>query len=337
MTTKILRPVALGMTELKVSPVAFGTWELGGEWGRFDEDEGIAAIRHAREMGINLFDTAQGYGFGASERLLGRALRDDLDHRRDEVVIATKGGLRMTDEGLVRDASPAWLRSGVEDSRRALGVDYIDIYQVHWPDPKVPFAETAAALQELVDEGKIRHVGVSNFDSAQIAEFARTRPVETVQPAYDLFRRDAEAELLPYAREHDIGILVYGPLAHGLLTGAMHVDTSFADDDWRSASPVFKGDAFRRNLEIVDRLKRFAAEEFGCSVAQLAVAWTLANPQVNVAIVGARQPSHIEDSVAAAELSLSEADLEQIDRIMADSVAIGGPSPEAMPSAAEPT
>ncbi len=331
MTTTILNSVTLGMTGLRVSPIAFGTWQMGGEWGQFDEDEGIAAIRRARELGINLFDTAQGYGFGASERLLGRALRDELDNRRDEVVVATKGGLRMTDGGLVRDSSPGWLRNGVEDSLRALEVDYIDIYQVHWPDSKVPFSETAAALQELVDEGKIRHVGVSNFDAAQLAEFARTRPVETVQPPYNLFRRDIEAELLPYAREHDIGVLVYGPLAHGLLSGSMHADASFADDDWRSASPAFHGSAFSRNLDVVDHLKRFAAEELGCSVAQLALAWTLANPAVNVAIVGARHPDHIEDSVAAAGLTLSKADLEQIDLIMAGAVPIGGPSPEAMP------
>lgn len=335
MTSSIVNPVTLGITGLEVSPVAFGTWQLGGEWGQFDEDEGIAAIRRARQLGVNLFDTAQGYGFGASERLLGRALRDDLDNRRDEVVIATKGGLRMTNEGLVRDASRAWLRSGVQDSLRALEIDHIDIYQVHWPDPKVPLSETATALQELVDEGKIRHVGVSNFDVAQIAEFAQTRPVETVQPPYHLFRRDIEAELLPYTHQHHIGVLVYGPLAHGLLSGTMRADTSFADDDWRSGSPAFQGNAFSRNLEIVDRLKRFAAEQLGCSVAQLAVAWTLANPAVNVAIVGARHPNHIEDSLAAAELSLGEADMEQIDRIMAGAVATGGPTPEEMPSTEE--
>jgi len=332
MTTSILNPVTLGMTGLEVSAVAFGTWQLGGEWGQFDEDEGIAAIRRARSLGVNLFDTAQGYGFGASERLLGRALRDDLDRRREEVVIATKGGLRMTEEGLVRDSSRAWLRSGVESSLRALQIDYIDIYQVHWPDPKIPFSETAAALGELVDEGKIRHVGVSNFDAAQIAEFAQTRPIETVQPPYHLFRRDIEAELLPYAREHDIGVLVYGPLAHGLLSATMRANAPIADDDWRSASPAFRGDAFVSNLRVVDRLKRFAAERLGCSVAQLAVAWTLANPAVDVAIVGARRAHHIEDSLAAAALRLGEAELEQIDRIMAGSVAIGGPSPEAMPA-----
>jgi aryl-alcohol dehydrogenase-like predicted oxidoreductase len=318
------------MTDLEVSPIAFGTWQLGGEWGQFDEDEAIAAIRQARELGVNLFDTAQGYGFGASERVLGRALREDLDHHRDDVVIATKGGLRMTDDGLVRDSSPSWIRHGVAASLDALGVDHIDIYQVHWPDSKVPFAETADALQEIVDAGKVRHVGVSNYDAAQMAEFAQTRPVETLQPPYDLFRPDIEDEILPYAQEHDIGVLVYGALAHGLLTGAMDENTTFAPDDWRSGAPFFKGEGFHRNLGVVQELERFASE-LGVSVSRLAIAWTLANPAVQVAIVGARHPGHIEDSVAAAELSLSEADLEQIDRIMAGSVAMTGPHPEMMP------
>jgi aryl-alcohol dehydrogenase-like predicted oxidoreductase len=328
-----LSAVRLGMTDLEVSPIAFGTWQLGGEWGAFEKEEGIAAIRRSRQLGVNLFDTAQGYGFGASERFLALALRDDLDHRRDEVVIATKGGLRMTEDGLIRDSSRAWLRSGVEDSLRALGVDHIDLYQVHWPDPAVPFSETATALQELVEEGKLRHAGVSNFDLDQMREFAQTRPVETAQPPYHLFRRDIEAELLPYTQSNDIGVLVYGPLSHGLLSGSMSPDTSFAEEDWRSASPVFRGDSFRKNLEVVDQLKRFAADSLGSTVAQLAIAWTLANPAVDVAIVGARHPAHIQDSLSAAELSLSEADLEQIDRIMAGSAPLGGPSPEAMASA----
>lgn len=331
MATTAVNTVRLGMTDLEVFPIAFGTWQLGGEWGQFDEEEGIAAVRHARELGVNLFDTAQGYGFGASERLLGTALRDDLDKRRDEVVIATKGGLRMTDDGLVRDASPGWLRSGVEDSLRALEVDHVDIYQVHWPDPEVPFAETVGALEELVGEGKIHHIGVSNYDASQIGEFARTRPVETVQPPYHLFRRDIEAELLPYVREHDIGVLIYGPLAHGLLTGRLDEDTEFATDDWRSGAPFFKGDAYRRNVEAVRELQRFASEELGASVGRLAIAWTLANPAVHVAIVGARSRKHIEDSVAAAELGLSEADLERVDRIMTNSAPLTGPYPEMMP------
>jgi aryl-alcohol dehydrogenase-like predicted oxidoreductase len=331
MTTKTLNRLRLGMTDLQVSPIAFGTWQLGGEWGQFVEDDAIAAIRQARQLGVNLFDTAQGYGFGASERLLARALRDELDNHRDEVVIATKGGLRMTDDGLVRDSSPDWLRSGVDESLEELGVEHIDIYQVHWPDSKVPFADTAGALQELVDQGKIRHVGVSNYDTSQMAEFAETRPVETLQPPYDLFRRDVEAEILPYCRDQKIGVLVYGALAHGLLTGAMGEDTTFAPDDWRSGAPFFKGEDFRRNLRVVRELERFASGQLGVSVSRLAIAWTLANPAVQVTIVGARHPGHISDSVAAAELSLSEDDLEQIERIMAGAVSMSGPHPEMMP------
>ena len=320
--------IRLGRTDLEVAPIAFGTWQLGGEWGQFDERQALAAIRHARELGVNLFDTAQGYGFGASEELLGRALHDDLDRRRDEVVIATKGGLRMTDTGLVRDASPDSLRAGLEDSLRSLDVDYIDIHQVHWPDPGVPFAETAGALEELVEEGKIRHVGVSNFEADQMAEFEDTRPVETVQPPYHLFRREIETSVLPYAREHDIGVLVYGPLAHGLLTGAMDQHTTFAADDWRSGSSVFHGADFRQNLQIVGELDRLATHELGMSVAQLAVAWTLANPAVHVAIVGSRSSVHIEEATAAAGLNLTDVDLAQIDRITAGAVPIAGPFPE---------
>jgi aryl-alcohol dehydrogenase-like predicted oxidoreductase len=327
-----METVTLGVTGLKVSPIAFGAWELGGEWGSFDESEAIGTMRYALERGVNLFDSAQAYGFGASERILGRALRDDLDRRRDEVVIATKGGLRMTEDGLVRDSSPAWLRQGVDDSLRAVGVDYIDLYQVHWPDPNVARAETAGALDELVREGKIRHVGVSNFDVAEMAEFANTRPVESLQPPYSLLRRDIETDVLPFTRAHDIGVLVYGPLAHGLLTGSMDEGTTFANDDWRSTNPSFQGETFRRNLEKVRDLQRFASEELGSSIGQLAVAWTLANPDIQVAIVGAQLPLHIDDAVAASELHLGDDELAHIDRIMNGAMAFTGPSPDKMPT-----
>jgi len=326
-----MNTITLGMTELEVTPIAFGTWQLGGEWGHFDESEAIAAIRHARDLGINFFDTAQAYGFGASERLLGKALRNDLTSRREDVVIATKGGLRIDERrGLVRDSSPAWLRHGVEESLKALNVDHVDLYQVHWPDAETPFAESAQALDDLVLEGKIRHVGVSNFDVSQIAEFARTRPVESVQPPYHLFRRDAEADLLPYAREHDVGVLVYGTIAHGLLTGAMDQRTKFEPEDWRSQSPMFEGEAFERNLRTVAELERFARER-GHTVSQLAIAWALTNPAVDVAIVGSRHASHIEDSVGALDLRLSPQDMGEIDELMSGAVAVAGPSPEAMP------
>jgi aryl-alcohol dehydrogenase-like predicted oxidoreductase len=324
--------VRLGMTGLSVSPIALGTWELGGEWGTFDEQRAIDTIRRARQLGVNLFDTAQGYGFGASERLLAAALRPELHARRHEIVIATKGGLRSTGHGLVRDSSREWIRQGVDDSLRALGVDYIDLYQVHWPDPNVAFAETADALEELTQEGKIRHIGVSNFSAAQMAELARTRAVETNQLPYSLFRRDIETDELPYARQHDVGVLAYGPLAHGLLTGALDERSTFEPGDWRRGNPSFAGETFRHNLGTVAELQRFAVEQLDCSVAQLAVTWTLANPAVQVAIVGARQARHIEEAVAAATRHLTRHELEQIDHIMAGATTFSGPAPELMPT-----
>ncbi len=320
--------VTLGRTGLQVTPIAFGTWQLGGDWGDYDEREAIAAIRRARTLGINLFDTAQAYGFGVSERLLGEALHDELRADREEIVFATKGGLRMdSEQGLVRDCSPAWLRQGVEGSLRNLGVERIDLYQVHWPDPNVPFAETGLVLDELRDEGKIAHVGVSNFSAEQMAELDRACAVEAVQPPYHLFRREIERDVLPFAREHDIGVLVYGPLAHGLLTGAMDADTTFAQDDWRSGSDLFEGEAFARNLQTVAELERFASAR-ECSVSRLAIAWALANPAVHVAIVGARSSAHIEDSLGALEVELSDRDMREIDTIMAGSVPVAGPTPE---------
>jgi aryl-alcohol dehydrogenase-like predicted oxidoreductase len=324
-----MRKVVLGGTGLKVTPLAYGTWQFGGDWGPVDESAAIGAIAHARSLGINLFDTAQAYGFGRSERLVGKALAADLRDSRDSVVIATKGGLRMDGDRLVRDASPGWLRQGVEASLDALGTDHVDLYQVHWPDPATPIGETAAALADLVGEGLIRHVGVSNYSTAQIDEFSAVLPAETFQPPYHLFRRDIEADLLPYAGAHDIGVLVYGPLAHGLLGGAISEATTFGPADWRSHSPAFTGEGFDRNLRVVAELRRFAAAR-GATIAQLAVAWVLANPAVQVAIVGARTPAHLIESTGALSLTLNETDLAEIDHIMAAAVPVGGPSPEGM-------
>ena len=319
--------VTLGQTEMEVSPIAFGTWQLGGDWGRFDEDAALEAIRFARGLGINFFDTAQGYGYGVSEQLLGRALRDDLDHRRGEVIIATKGGLRKLPDGSqARDSSPAWLRAGVTQSLRQLGVDHIDLYQIHWSDPDTPFAETGAALAAMVKEGLIRHVGVSNFSASQMSELSRALPVETLQPPYAMLRREIEADVLPYCAEHDIGVLVYGALAHGLLTGTLGADPAFPEGDWRHGQPDFEGDALRRNLEVVDRLRTFASER-DCSISQLAVAWVLANPAVQCAIVGTRSGDHIAEAVRAADIRLSEHDLAQLDRILEGRVELTGPLP----------
>jgi aryl-alcohol dehydrogenase-like predicted oxidoreductase len=319
--------IRLGKTDLNVSRVAFGTWAFGGDWGQFDLQQSAAAIQKAFEIGINFFDTAQAYGFGVSERLLGDALKNEIKTRRSELILATKGALRMDGPTLVRDSSPKWLRQGVEESLKNLGTDYIDLYQIHWPDPKVPFAETAAAMDGFVKEGLIRAVGVSNFSAAEMAEFEKTRKIDALQPVYHMFRRDHEAEILPYALEHGIGVLVYGPMAHGLLAGKMDLNTQFRPGDWRATSSIFKGEIFRKNLELVEQLKQYSAQR-GCTVAQLSIAWTLANPAVNVAIVGARNPAQIMDTAPAAEIHLTPAEVSEINQIMRDAVQVIDPTPE---------
>ncbi|MEV6907295.1 aldo/keto reductase [Amycolatopsis sp. NPDC051071] len=321
-----MRTTTLGRSGLEVSRIAFGTWQLGGDWGSFDEDAAIGAIRHARELGVNFFDTAQAYGFGKSEAMLGKALREELKRDRDALVIATKGGIKPRSER-PRDSRREWLTQGIEDSLRFLDIDHIDLYQIHWPDSDAPAEETAGILQEFVDAGKIRHVGVSNYDAAQLAAFDRTRPVETLQPPYHLFRRQIETGPLPYARDNDIGVLVYSPLGSGLLTGSFTPETTFEKTDWRSRSSAFTGESFRRNLGVVGKLKDFAAGK-GISVSQLAIAWTLARPGVHVAIVGARKAANIEASLAAADIDLTAEDLAEIDHLTADAVPVAGASPE---------
>jgi aryl-alcohol dehydrogenase-like predicted oxidoreductase len=324
-----MRYTKLGATDLDVSRICFGTWQFGGDWGGIEKDQAAQAVHRARELGINFFDTAQGYGWGESERLLGEALRDDLDNRRDEVVVATKGGIRLEGGQLVRDSSEQWLRQGLEESLLNLGVEHIDLYQVHWPDPEVPIEETAGVLDTFVKEGKVWHVGVSNYSVEEMEAFERRRKLDTLQPPYHLFRRDIEQDVLPWCHEHRVGVLVYGPLAHGLLSGKYDEDTTFPENDWRSSSPLFQGEDFRHNIETVRALGNLA-EELDISVGQLAVAWTLANPAVHVAIVGARNPEQIEQIAPAAEVGLSADDLSRIENIMSGAVAVSGPSPESV-------
>jgi aryl-alcohol dehydrogenase-like predicted oxidoreductase len=325
----------LGQTSLRVSTLSYGTWQFGGAWGSFETREAQAIIGQALDLGINFFDTAQAYGFGLAEQVLGQALRPELIRQRDRIIIATKGGLRKEGDAVVRDSSARWIRQGVEQSLRNLSVDTIDLYQVHWPDPHTPFEETASALEQLTQEGKIRHVGVSNFDAQQMREFEKTRKIDSLQPPYHLFRRDIEQDILPYTRAHGIGVLVYGPLGHGLLGGGYAPHTTFAHDDWRSSSPVFQGEPFKRDLAVVDRLKTLA-QQHGMTVAQLAIAWVLANPAVDVAIVGARHPKQLAQTVPAADIQLSPDVLREIEQIMRGALPVGGPSPEGTPTANEP-
>jgi aryl-alcohol dehydrogenase-like predicted oxidoreductase len=315
--------VQLGRSGLHVSRICLGTWQFGGDWGSFDRDEAVAAVRAALDQGITFFDTAQAYGFGQSEALLAEALRVDID--RDDVVIATKGGLRRVEDGIERDSSPEFIREGVEESLRHLGVEAIDLYQLHWPDPATPFEDTARALLELRDEGKLRHVGASNFSVPEMEELSRAIPVETLQPPYSLFNRGIEDDVLPWCREQDIGVLAYGPIAHGFLTGGFD-PSNLAEDDWRRDHEPFQGEVFERNVEAAERLKEFA-DRLGRPLAQVAVAWVLAQSGVHVAITGARRPAHVDGVAPAAELRLSTEELAEIDEL-AGSANVRGLTPE---------
>jgi aryl-alcohol dehydrogenase-like predicted oxidoreductase len=321
--------IQFGHTDLQVSRICFGLWQAGGDWGTVDEHGITTAVERALALGINFFDTAQAYGFGASETLLGRALRERITYHRDTVVIATKGGLRKEGAQLVRDASPAWLRQGIEASLKALSTDYVDLYQLHWPDANTPVEETAETLESFVREGKARFIGLSNFDVPQMEAFARTRRIDALQPPYDMFRREIEREILPYCKSHDIGVLVYGPLAHGILAGTMTTQTRFASDDWRSKSATFTGPGFERNLAVVEQLKE-AARSLGVTLPQLAVAWVLANPAVHVAIVGARDAGHLEETARGASIRLTQKTMDRIERILAEAEPQRRPSPESV-------
>ncbi len=323
-----MEQVVLGRSGLRVSQVALGSGQF---WGNQDQAAATATLRGARDLGINFFDGARIYDDGRCEQVLGAGLREDLLHHRDEIIMASKGGLHMTPQGLVRDASPAKLRSDVEASLNALGIEQIDLYELHWPDPKVPLAESAGALAELQAEGKIAHVGLSNVDVDELVTFEQTCPVEALQPGYHLFCRDIEAEILPYATDHDIGVFVYGALGHGLLSGTLTPDMVFPPHDWRSCNVIYEGDAYPANLAVIEELKRFGRDELGCSLGQLAVAWVFANPQVDVAIVGTNSTKHMSEAIAAAEMTLDRSVMDQIDEIMKTAVCGPGPTPETTP------
>ena len=298
-----MRMRKFGNSYLEASVVGFGCHPMGrGQFGAFEDDEAIAAVHTARDLGITLFDTAAVYGWGYSEQLLGRALKG----RRHEVVLVTKGGRRwdrgVTDPAVGRrsDSSPEFIAEGIEQSLRNLQTDYIDLYLIHWPDPTRPFSEPMEALLRARDAGKIRHAGVSNFSIEQIEESLKTMPLTACQIGYHILDRRCETDFLPFARERGMGVMVYGSLAHGLLTGALTKDTEFADDDWRQAGdafglPLFEGEHFQRNLRIVERLKQIAADN-SKTVAQLAIAWVLSNPAITVALCGARRPTEIIDN-----------------------------------------
>jgi aryl-alcohol dehydrogenase-like predicted oxidoreductase len=309
--------VQIPRTQLQVSRVALGTWAMGGwMWGGSDQREAIATIHAALNQGINLIDTAPVYGFGASEEIVGAA----LDGVRDQTVIATKAGLEWRDGKIYRNATRARIMREIEDSLRRLRTDYIDIYQVHWPDPLVPVEETAEAMRALYEQGKIRAIGVSNFSVAQMERFRQIAPLHVLQPPYNLFERGIEAEILPYSQAKGVATLGYGALCRGLLSGRMREDTIFQGDDLRRVDPKFQPPRFAQYLEAVRQLDEFAQRRFHRHVIQLAVRWML-DKGISVALWGGRHPNQLEPALDVAGWSLSAADRVLVERIVDNGIA----------------
>jgi aryl-alcohol dehydrogenase-like predicted oxidoreductase len=284
--------VSIPGTSLALSRVAIGTWAIGGwMWGGTDEAESVATIRAGIEHGINVIDTAPAYGFGRSEEIVGKALAEG--GLRSRVLVATKTGLEWEGGRVVRNASRARILQEVDDSLRRLRTDYIDIYQVHWPDPLVTIEETAEAMHTLLEQGKIRAIGVSNFSIGQMERFRRVAPLHVLQPPYNLFERSIEAHILPYCLKHKIATFGYGALCRGLLSGRMRASSEFEGDDLRRTDPKFQQPRFAQYLAAVERLDRFAQQRFGKRVIHLAVRWML-DQGITTALWGARHPGQLQ-------------------------------------------
>jgi aryl-alcohol dehydrogenase-like predicted oxidoreductase len=304
--------VNIPRTQLKVSRVALGTWAMGGwMWGGTDQRESVATIHAALDQGINLIDTAPVYGFGVSEEIVGAA----LEGIRDRAVIATKTGLEWRDGKVYRNATPARIMQEVDDSLRRLRTDYIDIYQVHWPDPLVPVEETAEAMRSLYELGKIRAIGVSNFSVGQMARFRQVAPLHVLQPPYNLFERAIETDILPYSRANDIATLGYGALCRGLLSGRIQPNTTFDGDDLRRVDPKFQPPRLAQYLQAVRQLDEFAQRRFHRRVIHLAVRWML-DQGISVALWGGRHPDQVEAALGVAGWSLTDAERESIEHIV---------------------
>jgi aryl-alcohol dehydrogenase-like predicted oxidoreductase len=313
-----LQKARFGKTDMEITPVGFGAWAIGGggwaaAWGPQDDDEAVGAIRRAVELGINWVDTAAVYGLGHSEELVAQALKGFP--AADRPYVFTKCSL-VWDEN--REISNVLKRDSVkrecEESLRRLQVDVIDLYQIHWPRPDEQIEEGWAALAELKDEGKVRHIGVSNFDAGQMERADAIAPVETLQPPYNMLRRDIEAEILPYASENDIGVIVYSPMASGLLTGKMTRERveNMPADDWRRNNEQFNDPKLSQNLDLVERLREIG-ERHEKSPAEIAIAWTLRHSAVSAAIVGGRRPDQVDGIVGAADFRLSESEVEEVE------------------------
>jgi len=302
-----VRTAQLGSTGMEITRIGFGAWAIGGGdwefgWGDQEDEESVAAIHRALELGVNWIDTAAAYGFGHSEEVVGRALRETSER---PWVFTKCSLLEGPDRTVVHSLERDSVMREAEASLERLGVDAIDLYQIHWPDPDPDIEEGWAALAELREQGMVRHIGVSNFDVEQLRRVQQIAPVETLQPPYSLVEREAEEELLPFAEREGIGVIVYSPMGSGLLTGRMTRERieNMPDNDWRKSDPSFQEPELSRHLELVDRLSA-VAESHGTTPGAAAVAWTLQNPAVDGAIVGFRRPDQVDPILAGADLEL---------------------------------
>jgi len=312
-----------GRTGLQVSVVGFGCWPMAGDrYGAIEDDEAVKAIHRALDRGVNCVDTAPAYGAGHSEEVVARA----LEKRRRDVILVTKCGVKPPPPGQLgplRDASRANILREVDVSLKRLRTDWVDVLLVHWPDANTTFEETMRGLEEVVTSGRARFVGVSNFTGAMIAECMRTRRVDVSQVGYHMLDRRQEQETFPYCLAEGIGVMGYGSLGHGLLTGAFTAATTFDPArDWRGhgvafGQPIFRGDNLKTNVRMAERLRREVAAPRGVSLSQIALAWVLGHPAISTALVGARTPAEVDANDAGAELELSASERATIDAILA--------------------
>jgi len=309
------------METIKISPlkspasrICLGTWAIGGwMWGGTEEQESIQTIHKALELGINMIDTAPVYGFGKSEEIVGKALKQY--GQREKIILATKVGLEWNDGKVTRNSSSNRIMQELHDSLLRLQTDYIDIYQIHWPDTSVPFEETAKALLTLLDTGKIRAIGVSNFSTKQMDEFLKYAPIHTSQPPYNLFERAVEQTILPYTEKAGIITLAYGSLCRGLLSGKMNANTPFKGDDLRKNDPKFQQPLFQQYLNAVSALNDFAKANYNKDVLALAVRWVLAKGHT-IALWGARHPSQLENIKDVMGWKIDVDSMREIDKII---------------------
>jgi len=308
-----------GNTDMHITPIGFGSWAVGGGgyqfgWGPQDDEQSIAAINHALDLGINWIDTAAVYGLGHAEEVVARA----LEGRSERPYIFTKCGRVWNERGEITGNLKAQsIRRECENSLRRLQTDVIDLYQIHWPDPDPEIEEGWATMAELKKEGKVRYIGVSNFNVSQMRRAMEIAPISSLQPPFSLVEPDIRKDILPFCEKHNIGVIVYSPMASGLLTGSMSREriANLPEDDWRRRNPQFHEPRLSRNLELVEKLSEIAFMH-NITPGAVAIAWTLRHPGVTGAIVGARRPEQVDGIIPAAEFRLTDSEVAELEEFL---------------------